>query len=161
MLIGLGLAVGLTACAPAAPPAPADTTTEDTAAITALRDAWVSGYNAGDATAVAALYASDAVRMDGESPTITGRSNIQEALTTQLSATPATISLRSDEMQLMGDHAFDRGTFTVTLTPEGGGSAVTSSGRYLVLLRKQADGSWKLTHTIDNTSSPPMAPMAQ
>jgi uncharacterized protein (TIGR02246 family) len=161
-LTALGLAIGLAGCAPAAPPAPPDTTAEDTAAINALRDAWATAYNAGDATALAALYADNAIRMDNESPTAVGRSTIQEAVAAQMADAPATtITLTSEEMQVMGDHAFDRGMFSATVTPAGGGGAMTSSGRYLVLLHKQADGSWKLTHTIDNTPSPAMAPVAK
>jgi uncharacterized protein (TIGR02246 family) len=161
-LTALGLAIGLAACAPAASPAPPDTTAEDTAAINTLRDAWARAYNAGDAAALAAFYADNAIRMDNEAPTAVGRSAIQQAIAAQVAEAPGTtITLTSEEMQLMGDHAFDRGMFSATVTPAGGGAAMTSSGRYLVLLHKQADGSWKLTHTIDNTPSPAMAPKAQ
>ena len=40
----------------------------------------------------------------------------------------------------MGDWAFDRGQFTMTLTPKAGPADVTEHGKYLVLLQKQADG---------------------
>jgi uncharacterized protein (TIGR02246 family) len=160
ILATCGLAIGVTACAPA-PPAPADTTVADTAAIHALRDGWASAYSAGDADALAAFYTEDAVRLDNETPTAVGRNSIREALASQMSTGRATITLTSEETQVMGDRAFDRGTFSASLTPAGGGAAMSASGRYLVLLQKQADGSWKLTHTIDNTSSPPQAPTAQ
>ena len=162
LLTAFALAVGLAACAPAPEPAAVpDTTAEDTAAIGALRDSWASAYNAGNADALAALYAEDAVRMDNEMPTVTGRDNIRDAFTTQMSASRSTITLTSEETQVIGDRAFDRGTFSASVMPEGGGDAISASGRYIVLLQKQADGSWALTHTIDNTPSPPTAPMVE
>jgi uncharacterized protein (TIGR02246 family) len=156
LLTAFALVAGVAACAPApAPPAPADTTAEDTAAIQGLREGWVSAYNAGNVDALAALYAEDAVRMDNETPTATSRNNIRDALAQQMNAGRATITLTSEETLVMGDRALDRGTYSASDMPAGGGEAVTASGRYLVRLEKQADGSWAHTHTIDNTSSPP------
>jgi ketosteroid isomerase-like protein len=87
-------------------------------------------------------------------PTVTGRPAIRQGYADRFAMGTATTAIRSDELQLMGDWAFDRGTFTATMMPSGGGDSVTVEGRYLVILRKQADGSWKLARAIDNSPSP-------
>jgi len=32
---------------------------------------------------------------------------------------------------------------------------MSTEGRYLVVLQRQADGSWKIARDIDNTATPP------
>lgn len=137
-------------CAPAPPQ---DTTAADTTAINAVRAAWVTALNAADPDALANLYTEDAVRMVYGSPTVTGRSAIRQDFADRFTMGTMTSTVRSEELQLMGDWAFDRGTFQGTMTPSGGGE-VTVEGRYLVLLRRQADGSWQLARTIDNSPTP-------
>ena len=151
-LSAVALAVVVGACAPPPPP---DTTAADTAAINALRDAWVTAYNAADADAVANLYTEDAVDMPSQQPTASGRAAVRDLMASQFATGTAVATVTSDEMQLMGDWAFDRGTFTVNITPAAGGDPVMTGGRYIVILRRQADGSWKLARGIDNS---PVAP---
>ena len=146
------LAVAVGACAPPPPP---DTTAADTAAINALRDAWVTAYNAADADGVANLYTEDAIDMPSEQPTLTGRAAIREHMAAQFGMGTAVATVTSAELQLMGDWAYDRGAYTVNITPAAGGDAMMMGGRYIVILRKQADGSWLLARGIDNS---PVAP---
>ena len=146
--------VSLAACAPAAPPPPPDTTAEDTAAINALRDAWVAAYNAGDADAVANLYAENAVDLPMNEPTVTGRAGIRASVAARMAMGKGTATVTSEELRLMGTAATDRGTFSVSIVPAAGGEAMTQGGRYLVVLQKQADGSWKLVAGMDNSPTP-------
>lgn len=155
----VALAIAVVGCAPPPPP---DTSAADTAAVNAVRDAWIAAYNAGDADAAVGLYAEDAVDMPVGQPNATGRAAIREIIAAQFAAGKATASLASDEMQLMGDWAYDRGTYSVSIVPTAGGDPINVSGRYLVILRRQADGSWKLVRSIDNspTAPEPAAPAA-
>jgi ketosteroid isomerase-like protein len=47
------------------------------------------------------------------------------------------------EIQLLGDWAWIRNRITVSVTPPGGG-AVSRAGYTLTILRKGADGRWRL-----------------
>ena len=160
ILAGLVLTAALSACAPAAPPPPPDTTAEDTAAINALRDAWVAAFNAADAEALANMYTEDAIDMGSNEPSLTGRAAIRDSFVAQFGMGKGTATVTSEELQLAGDWAYDRGMFTLTMTPAAGGDPMTlANDRYLVILRKQADGTWKLARLINNSPTPP-APAA-
>jgi uncharacterized protein (TIGR02246 family) len=149
------LVLSLAACAPAPPP---DTTAEDTAAINALRDAWATAYNAADADALANLYTEDAIEMSANEPTQVGRVALRDGFLAEFAGGKGTATVTSEEMRLLGDWAFDRGTFSVSMVPAAGGDPVMAGGRYIVILHRQADGSWKLARGISNSPTPlPMA----
>jgi ketosteroid isomerase-like protein len=70
---------------------------------------------------------------------------------------PGKIELMPEETRLMGDWAFDRGMYDVTAMVKNGGRKMAEHGRYLVVMQKQADGSWKVARDFDNIDSPPPA----
>ena len=51
---------------------------------------------------------------------------------------------RVDEIVVAGDLAVLRAFFEETLTLKAGGEPTELSGSWLMVLKKQADGSWKL-----------------
>ena len=65
--------------------------------------------------------------------------------------------VQSLEIDGQGGLAYERGTTSMTLTPAGGGSAEWRS-KYLVIYRRQADGSWKISREIFTPDAPPQAP---
>src|SRR5262245_15661169 len=121
----------------------------DPAAVNNVRNEFISAFNAADAAKVASLYSMDAVIMPTHQPAIMGRDAIENYNKTFFQMYAATISITPVETKVFGDRALDRGTYTIQLTPKAGGSPMTDEGKYLVLLQRQADGSWKLTHDID------------
>ena len=154
-LIAVALAVAAVSCSPApATTAPADTS-KDVAAINTLRADYAAAYNSGDVNKLMTLYASDAVMMQEHEPTVVGADNIRKAMDGLMSTMTADMTLTADETKVMGDMAFDRGTFKLTLTPKTAGQpGMSENGKYLVLLQKGSDGSWKLAREIGNTSDP-------
>ena len=118
------------------------------AEVARIRDAWVQAAEAGDAATVASMYAEDA-RMAGVSPEpAEGRQAIQESLATGLEGL-ANLEVNSTELVVGSDVASDMGTFTqVFRTPEGQEQSV--SGQYIVVLRRQADGSWKIVQHLSS-----------
>ena len=50
----------------------------------------------------------------------------------------------SDKIDVAGDLAYARGKFTEKYTDRKTGKAMTDSGSYLAVYKKQDDGSWKV-----------------
>jgi len=113
-----------------------------------------TAFNAGDAQAVAALFADDAVLMASQQADEVGRAEILKSYAEQFSA--YTIQLRgvAVETQLFGDYGFSRGTYEFTLLPKAGGDPIVDDGRFLTVLQRQPDGSWKAIREMSNSSKP-------
>src|SRR6476646_671649 len=110
----------------------------DRTAINALRDQFIAAYRAGDPDRVTALYEENATVMPHDQPTIVGRSEIAKHERDSFGqVSVGDVQIKSDKLQIMGDWAYDRGTFSVTITPKGGGAPMTDTGRYLVVLHRQ------------------------
>jgi ketosteroid isomerase-like protein len=71
----------------------------------------------------------------------------------------ATSAVTSQTMDVSGDLGFDNGTFTGTMTPTAGGDAMSREGRYIVILRRAADGAWRISRSISNAPMPTDAMM--
>lgn len=126
-----------------APPAEAPATDAD---IGEIRNSWQQAAAAGNLDSVAALYAEDAVFVDASGETIEGRSAIQEMLTEGFQGVTS-VEISSTESVLGTDLASDLGTWTQTVrTPDG--QEQTLNGQYLVVLRRQADGSWRIVQHL-------------
>jgi len=116
--------------------------------------------NAGDAAAVGNLYTADGVSQHNHAETLTGRDAIVASQEAMFSQFTVKAEITPDETMTLGNVGFDRGTYRMTMTSKAGGNAITDEGRYIVLLRKEADGAWKVSIDIDNSAMPLPAPQA-
>lgn len=149
------IAAAVGACQPSAPAALSDA---DKAAIRSAVDAAVKIGNTAplDAAAyVKAYYASDAVLMPPNEKTASGT----DAIVAWFKALPPVSNLKLTivEAEGAGDAAYVRGTYVFTVTPSGA-AAVTDSGKYLEVWKKQADGSWRAVRDAFNSDIPLPAP---
>jgi ketosteroid isomerase-like protein len=102
----------------------------------------------GDWAADALLYTEDAVRFPPGVDPIQGRKAIQEGLEvidTVLTFTPEII-----EIDGCGDIAYAWVKYSFTSIPVGSSEPVVSSGKSLMILRKQHDNSWKFHRVMWN-----------
>jgi ketosteroid isomerase-like protein len=58
------------------------------------------------------------------------------------------ITYVSAEVRVIGDFAFDRGSFWLTVSPKTGGETTRETGKYLFLYSRATDGSWKIARAI-------------
>ncbi len=124
----------------------------DEAAIRKTSEDFVTAAMANDAEAMASLYAEDAVLMFPNEPAVVGL----DAIRTRLAAdTFQTIMLPVSAVEGRGDLAYSRGTFTIRFQPGSEGDFIDDTGKWLVVLRKQADGSWLNIVDIFNSDLPP------
>ena len=139
---------------------PAATAAADPAPINDLRGRFQAAYNAGDAAAVAALYTDDAVSLPDHHEAIRGKAAIQQFMQETFAQVTANMTLSAPDTEITGDIAHETGNYTTTITPKRGGTAMTMTGKYLVVLKRQPDGSWKVHHDMDNTNSAMPMPSA-
>jgi uncharacterized protein (TIGR02246 family) len=162
-VIAAGL-VALGGCAKTPPPAPAPApvvdTAADEAAVRAVNPAWFAAHTAGDADAVAALYADDAVLSIPGVPPVRGRAAIREAIAADIAAMKAA-GLGNQpgpapEFGLSGDMAWEWSTFTVT----DASGATVDTGKYVTVYARK-DGQWLIVRDIWNSDAPPAGAAAE
>jgi uncharacterized protein (TIGR02246 family) len=146
---------GLLACTAIAPTAlAADNVAATLRANTA---AWATAYNAGNADAVVALYADDAVVMPPGAPMARGHAAIKQALVKDIAGAQAAgvtlVISAGDEAGTTGNLAWHSGTYSVT---DKAGKTV-DTGKYMDVSRKMG-GKWRIIRDIWNSDTPPPAP---
>ena len=111
----------------------------------------------GDAAALATLYTEDATLLPPNSEMIKGRQGIEVfwQATGEMGVTDAVLT--TVDVMGAGDLAYEIGKYTITIQPEGQ-EPVEDMGKYVVVWKLQADGSWKLHVDIWNSSMPPPQP---
>ncbi len=139
-------------CQTAPTPEPKRDVAADTTAINALRDQYTTAFNANDAAAVAATFADDAIVMEPYQAAVEGKQAIQ-AMYEGLFRNAVKVALTPLETQVAGDWAYDRGNYALTITPKTGKPS-EESAKYLVIVKRQSDGSWKIYREIGNSSNP-------
>ncbi len=153
-VLALTSVLALAACQNAPAPEPKKDVAADTSAINTLRNRVAAAFNASDAAALAATYADDAIEMNPEQPAIEGRQAIQAAYEAMFKGATGKLAFTPLETQVVGDWAYDRGNYTATMTPKPG-KPTELSYKYLVIMKRQPDGAWKVYREISNSNNPP------
>jgi uncharacterized protein (TIGR02246 family) len=105
---------------------------------------WENAAKAKDADTIASLYVEDATLLPPGAPPVKGRQNIRDFWKAFLDAGATEPVLRSASIEGAGDLAYEIGEYQVTMpNPQGGGTA-TQHGKYLVVWKRQSDGSLKM-----------------
>jgi uncharacterized protein (TIGR02246 family) len=128
----------------------------DEAAIAKIRTAYQTAAASQDGAAIAKLYAPDGVAMHPNAPAAKGRAAIEafhKAFGQQWMMHGITIT--STALKVTGDTAYDVGTYKQGLMSQKGGPQIDDTGKYIVLLKKDASGNWWVTHSISNSDNPP------
>lgn len=107
----------------------------------------------GDATALADLYTEDATLLPPDSDMIQGKQGIEAFWNGGLKMGIKDAVLTTVDVSGSGDLAYEIGKFTLTVQPEGQ-EPIEQKGKYVVVWKQTADGSWKLHVDIFNSSMP-------
>ena len=117
-----------------------------------IRGRLEAAENAGDADYFVEMMAEDAVIMAPDQPVQEGKaacaSFVREVLAGLLEAFNRQIRYVSAEVRVIGDMAFDRGTFSFTVSPRTGGETIQETGKYLWIYSRASDGPWKVARAI-------------
>jgi uncharacterized protein (TIGR02246 family) len=130
----------------------------DAEALAAVNEVWTqysSSFSAGDIDRWLSLWTDDGVQMPPGSPPIAGKEQIRRRNKAALDRFTFEMSITNEEVRTAGDWAFSRGIYKATLTPKSGGKTTLIDGKYMTILQRQADGSWKIYRDIFNSNTPP------
>jgi uncharacterized protein (TIGR02246 family) len=123
-----------------------------------LDAAWVKAAKAGDVEGLVKLYAPTAVTYMPDEMKAKGTEEIRASFQKFLGASTVTeMTLSQDFETTSGNLAASSGTFSMTVTPKGGGAAQTMEGRYSsVAVRK--GGKWMYVSDHASLPIPPPPP---
>ena len=135
--------------------APIAVAADDAATIRANTEAWFKAFNAGNADAVAASYANDAVVMAPGSPPASGSAAIKQLIVKEMGGMKSVgVTLAQGKLNDVGvksDMAWHAGTYSVVKDGK-----TVDTGSYMEVLRKKG-GKWLIVRDIWNSSTPPAA----
>jgi uncharacterized protein (TIGR02246 family) len=146
------------ACQPASPRA--TTTGPDVDAIATAFEQAVAAVNAGDVEGMMAFYADDEVMMSPSEPPVSGKAAIRSMMEGQLAQNTVQLAVDPVETVVAGDLGVMRTHWAETATPRGEGEPAEYRGDWLIVWRKQADGTWRFWRDM-YSMLPPAAPAAE
>ena len=160
--LALGTLVATAACAP--PPAEQVSETAPEAedaqqaaedAIVALAADWDAALMAQDVEAALALFTEDPAMMPPGAQASVGIQQVAGTLESMFAG--GTIQVRNDVdgVRASGDLAVGWGPYTLTVTAPDG-QAMTETGKWMCIVERQADGTWKGVRNIWNRDTEPM-----
>ena len=123
---------------------------DDISAITAMSKARADAFNQGNAAAIARHFTEDGILMAPDRPVAKGRHEVEGYYGEIFSTYQTSLESYYEEVEVSGDLAFGRGEARVRLIGKINDDTTYSSSKYLNILKRQADGSWKTTHDIWN-----------
>lgn len=121
-------------------------------------EAWTQAFNAADETALLATYTADAVLYPPNAEAVKGHDGVRAmfggGLKQGLKAMQST-----EVLEVRDDMAFRAGSFVL----QDAAGKQLDRGKFIELWRKGADGTWKMSHDMWNSSNPPAtsAPAAE
>lgn len=125
---------------------------QDILEIKAMSQARADAFNAGDAAAIAAHFTAEAVLMAPNTPKKIGPEAVEAYYQEIFDGYRTGLESGYEAVRVDGDLAFGRGFAKVTLLSKTTGDTTYSTSKYLNILERQPDGSWKTTHDIWNAN---------
>lgn len=128
----------------------------DIASISKLWESYALAATGGDATTFATLWTDDAIKMIPNLPVAVGKDNIMARFKANIAGATSVMTIKVEETVIAGDLAYTRGSYEQVTTSKADGSRMRLVGKFLDILVRQADGSWKITRDCFNFDGPPV-----
>jgi uncharacterized protein (TIGR02246 family) len=122
------------------------------AAVRAASAAWSQAATAKDLDKAVSFYADDAVALFNKAPAARDKESIRKSWTALLAAPGPGLSWQTSSVEVArsSDIAYETGTYDFVTTDKKGKSS-DEKGKFVVVWKKQTDGSWKVVVDTDNT----------
>ena len=127
----------------------------DLAAIAEFNRRYLKAINDGDIATLSSLTTEDHIMITPGRPPIVGKAANDAANGRAFQQFKIDETWTPIETVVSGDLAYQRGTYTVAATPKAGGNTTRTSGHFLRIYRRQADGTWRMTRDTFNSEQQP------
>ena len=146
------------ATTPALAPGPGDTKSSsdsDVASVRAFLADAEKKFNTNDPDIFMPIFTDDAVIMSQGSPDIKGHDAIRAGYVDALKQVGMELTFASGEVQVLGDLAYEQGTYTVKMLDKASHQVVQEiKNRHIHILRRHPDGTWKTWRMMTNSAEP-------
>lgn len=126
----------------------------DLKAIKDVMGQFAMAINSGNLDAWMALWADDGIQMFPGARSRVGKRQIYAGMKPAFDQFILEMKILNEELRVSGDIAFARGTYTESLTPKEGGEKEGYDGKYLTVLERESDGTWKVIRDCFNSNVP-------
>jgi uncharacterized protein (TIGR02246 family) len=150
MLLALGVVLCTASTSYAVPPGELDLSNPDVAAIVQIAKDFSDAIAANDFKRVIDVYSPDVVYMSPGTPDAKGKDAVAQNWREMLSNYTLRVDVQIVEVKILGDYAYDRATFTMSMKPKAGGETQEMGGRVFEVLRKEG-GKWKSLRVMVNS----------
>lgn len=120
-----------------------------------IREAWVQDLRTKQLEPILKFYAPDAVFLQPTGERITGSAALRTLFQTIMATFDSDLTLHSQNLETSGDLAYDSGDFEETLTTIATGAKITAKGSYIIIFKRQPNGSWQIVQHVWTGSPPP------
>ena len=120
-----------------------------------IREAWVYDLRTKQLEPILKFYAPDAVFLQPNGERITGTAALRNLFQTIMATFHSDLTLHSQNLETSGDLAYDSGDFQETLTTIATGAKITSKGSYIIIFKRQPNGSWQIVQHVWTGTPPP------
>ena len=127
---------------------------DDLAAITAFNERYLAAINEENIAALSALTTDGHVMLPPNREPVVGKAANDAMNGGAFARYDFSETWVPVETVVDGDLGFQRGTFTVIATPRDGGDRLEVRGSFLRIYQRQADGEWRMTRDMFNSSMP-------
>ncbi len=127
----------------------------DVSQIYQLWDEYAKTCNNGDFESWMALWREDGIQMAPDAPPRIGKEQIRAAMKPSFDLFDMqNMIIHTSEVRVLGDTAYSHGTYTFEMKPKAGGDVMKLKGKFLDILAKQGDGTWKIAIDCHNYNEP-------
>ena len=124
------------------------------AEIRALHESALAALRNAELDKMVAVYMDEVISLPPGQPALVGKRAVRAMWQDVLASFQGNVTVDIEEIQILGDWAYERGTYRMELMPKAGGAPINDTGKYLDILRR-TDGQWRYWRVSWNSSQQP------
>ena len=123
----------------------------DEAEIHTMLDSIAASFKTGDMDKVLAIYADDVLVLGIDQPDVAGKEAWQKVLADQPKDVTINVRMDTKELEIAGDLAYERGTYTAEISSKATGELLQSvTNRHIHIFKRQPNGHWQAWRLMEN-----------